>query len=1286
MISFNSYSAYSQCPNIGFENCDFTGWLGTYSKSDAPPSGGDPADTCQDGTGPGTFLPCISNVGIGSFGVAPNPFRHIGLAIGTTNQASNATPENSHFIMNSGSDAVVGSALSVVAPNGGSCSARLGNSQQSGGGETLMYKFVVDASTSSFTYSYAVILDGGTHDEYEQPFFKIRMYAYNTPTDSVLIDCATYDVTGITAPNIGGFVDAGGYQWKDWSSVTVPLSDYMGQTVAIQFITKDCCPQCTATNDTASAGSHYAFCYVDASCEQLEIIPSAPSVCAGQNITLTAPSAGTYSWTGPSIVSGVNEQVATVDQPGDYTVVMTTLSNTPCTYSLSATMPGNLAGGANVSVNSESTCAGGSATLTASGGVTYSWQPGGETSESITVSPASTTTYTVTGSSATCGSGTAEGTITISPIPTSPFTTIDVCVDVSSTITYTGNASPTDIYTWNFGTGIVNSGSGQGPYDVSWSTDGTKNITLTVTVGSCVSPLTTTPVVVSPIYDPGFSYTPSTICKTGGSDPTPTISGDAGGIFSATENDPPVPSSITIDANTGVIDLASTPLGEYTITYDHAGTCPSSSTYDIAVVDVPVADFTFDEYCQNEPNPAPTPVNGGTAGVFTATAGLIFVSPEVTPGEVDLSASTPGTHTVTNTLGGGGGCPQVVATHTIIINPIPVTMTDNQTICNGESATLTANGAVAYAWSDGSAVSTLTASPTATTSYTVTGTSAGCTSASVGYITVNPIPITTVSDGNVCDGSPATVSAAGADAYLWSDGTAGADLIVTPSTATSYTVTGTLLGCTSEAVSTVQVTPMPVVTVNDANICQGNTATLTPAGATSYLWSDTTFTSPKSVTPTTTTVYSVFGSTADCNSLPTITPDEQNAYFTCWSQGCIGSDSSIVTITLLPDVIVNSPAICSGESATLTASGGATYDWQTGETGNSIIVSPLTTTTYNVADNTPGCMGSAVSTVTVYPLPTVTVNSETICEGESTTLTTAGASTYVWSDASTTNPMTVSPTTTTSYTVVGTDANGCVGTAISTVTVNPLPVITVDSAMVCQGVPATLTASGASTYAWSSGSAGAALTDTPSATNVYTVTGTDANGCSSTGSGTITIIPTPTAEFDASPQPAIVSFPTITFNDQSSTDVIYWNWDFGDGDTLAPSTPNPIHTYPKVETTYDVTLIVRNSLCQNSIMHQIVIGPEYSFFIPNAFTPNGDGENDTFFGKGKGILEYELMIFDRWGNFIFYAEDINDGWDGKANDGTEAAQQDVYVWKVNLKDIFNKTHRFIGTVTLVRGD
>ena len=96
------------------------------------------------------------------------------------------------------------------------------------------------------------------------------------------------------------------------------------------------------------------------------------------------------------------------------------------------------------------------------------------------------------------------------------------------------------------------------------------------------------------------------------------------------------------------------------------------------------------------------------------------------------------------------------------------------------------------------------------------------------------------------------------------------------------------------------------------------------------------------------------------------------------------------------------------------------------------------------------------------------------------------------------------------------------------------------------------------------------------------------------------------------------------------------------------------------------------------------MGPAFTFYIPNAFSPNGDGFNDTFFGTGLGIDKYDLWIFDRWGNMIFHTKNLSDSWNGKANNGKNTAQIDVFAWKVEIIDVFAKKHSFIGTVSIVR--
>jgi gliding motility-associated-like protein len=185
----------------------------------------------------------------------------------------------------------------------------------------------------------------------------------------------------------------------------------------------------------------------------------------------------------------------------------------------------------------------------------------------------------------------------------------------------------------------------------------------------------------------------------------------------------------------------------------------------------------------------------------------------------------------------------------------------------------------------------------------------------------------------------------------------------------------------------------------------------------------------------------------------------------------------------------------------------------------------------------------------------------------------------------------------------------------------------------------------------------------------------------------IQIFEKPVAAFTFTPQSVSIYDPTIRFIDRSSTDVISKNWDPGHYTTMLTGEKNPVHQYP-VGTSgiYKVKLVVSNQYgCLDSVQHPVEVRPEFSFYIPNAFTPGrDDGKNDTFFGKGTGIRTYHLWIFDRWGNMVFYTEDIHAGWDGRVHNGENMAQQDVYVWKAHLTDVSGREHQYIGTVTLLK--
>jgi hypothetical protein len=367
-------------------------------------------------------------------------------------------------------------------------------------------------------------------------------------------------------------------------------------------------------------------------------------------------------------------------------------------------------------------------------------------------------------------------------------------------------------------------------------------------------------------------------------------------------------------------------------------------------------------------------------------------------------------------------------------------------------------------------------------------------------LTIYPPPIITATSNpqTICSGSSSTLTATGAVNYSWSSGGNAATEIVSPTSASSYTVTGIdMNGCVGTAITTVSVNPLPNVTANPASatICAGTNETMTASGATSYSWSSGGNTATEIVTPATSTNYTVTGTDGN---------------------GC--TNTAIVALTVNPLPVVTASAasgtICDGSSETLTASGATTYSWSSGGSAATEIVTPTTTSNYTVTGTDGnGCVNTATVSVTVNPLPAVGASaaSGTICNGASETLTASGATTYSWSSGGNTSTEIVSPTSTSNYTVTGTDGNGCVNTATVLVTVNPLPVVNLGQDIIQCGGSVVLDAQNAgSTYVWNDNST--AQTLTASASGNYFVTVTSANGCigGDTVAVTINVLPTVT--------------------------------------------------------------------------------------------------------------------------------------------------------------------------------
>lgn len=507
--------------------------------------------------------------------------------------------------------------------------------------------------------------------------------------------------------------------------------------------------------------------------------------------------------------------------------------------------------------------------------------------------------------------------------------------------------------------------------------------------------------------------------------------------------------TLTVSGTTGAI-VWNTGATTASITVNPATT----STFSVSVTSVDGCTLSASQTIVVDPKPnALINVTAGSATIcagkpvtLTATGGGTYAwSTGANTASITVNPTTTTTYTVTVTS--AIGC-TATATSTVTVNPLPnAAITTVNPICAGQSVSMTASGGGTYLWSTNATTATITVTPAATTTYTVTVTSAlGCTATASRTVTVNPLPVISINNVNpICAGQSATLTATSSGSYLWSTGATSASIFVIPATTTTYTVTVTSsAGCTATASRTVTVNPLPAAAIaNVAPICAGQSATLTASGGGTYLWSTTATTASITVTPASTTSYTV-----------TVTNANQ----------CTASATATVTVNPLPVAAISGPnAVCAGNSATLTASGGTSFAWNTTpvQTTAAITVAPAATTTYVVTvTNANGCTDTESKILTVNPLPVAAITGDlTICIGENTTLTASGGVAYVWNTtpAQTTAAITVAPTTNTTYTVTVTNANGCTDTESATVTVstNNQPVA------LCQNVTVYLDANGA---------------------------------------------------------------------------------------------------------------------------------------------------------------------------------------------------------------------------------
>ncbi len=1166
------------------------------------------------------------------------------------------------------------------------------------GANTGSATVLATGGTAPYTYSWnpangtnatATGLSAGTYTAYAQDnagckdslvFTITQPTALTAPTSSTPATCSANN--GTATVTAGGGTPAYTYSWAPTGGTTANATGLSAGTYTITVTDNNGCT-ITATAIVANTGA-------------LNVTTTTVGVLCngGSTGSATATPAGgtapyTYTWTP---VGGSNA-IATGLSAGTYTISVTDANGCNGTATATVTEPPVITAPTSAT---QTTCGGnsGTTTVTAGGGTpgyTYSWAPGGQTNATATGLSAGTYTITVTDANGCTQTATAAvtttGGLTVTAIPTNILCNGDSTGSAIANIV--GGTAPFT-YTWTpvGGTNATATGLGIGTYTVSVTDkngcSGTASATITQP-----TPLTATATATQTTC---AANTGTATANPGGGTPGYTYVWTPGGQTNVT--------ATALSA------------GIYTVTVTDANGCTQTASASVTTLGGETVSISASTNitCNGANN------GSATSTVVGGTAPYTYAWTPAGGTNATATGLSAGVYTITVT--DNNGC--ISFTTVTITEPPLLTATISSTtniVCNGQntgSLTVTAGGGTpnyTYLWAPAGGNAT-TANGLSAGSYTVTVTDAnGCTASAIGTIT-QPTALTANISATVnitcfglTNGSIAVNAAGGTPAYTYSWAPSGGTAAIASGlSAGTYTINVTdANGCTATASGTItQPTALTAAITNTGNVtCFGNsdgTLTVTPAGgspAYTYAWAPS------------------GGNAATATNLSagtyTITITDAN--------GCSATTSGTVTQPTKLTVTASGPAIaCSGLKINLSstpAGGTGPYTFAWTPAGGAIqnpTVLIATTTTYTVTvTDANNCTAFATVTVATGPaLTAVVTGAKSFCPGGSASLSVTasggtGAYTYLWIPGNNSSQsMDVNPTSTTTYNVQVTDGCGTVINIPVTVTVNPSPTVSflanpnTGCAPLCvQFRDLSSIGNGRiANWIWNFGDGDSLSGRNPihcykdtGSFNV-TLTATSDSGCSSTLDvlKMVTVYAHPNANFTYSPQPVNIESPLVQFTDQSTSKypLVFWNWTFGDGSGLSSTLRNPSHQYSDTGT-YCATLVITDMHgCMDSITNCLVVNPLFTLYIPDAFSPNGDGINDVFTPKGSYIKDFEMYIFDRWGMKLFHTGDIMNGWNGKVLNNATVCQEDTYVYQIYVTDTQGNKHAYNGKVTLLK--
>jgi gliding motility-associated-like protein len=991
-----------------------------------------------------------------------------------------------------------------------------------------------------------------------------------------------------------------------------------------------------------------------------------------------------------------------------------------------------------ISASSVSICAGNTATLTTNGTPGGSWLSSNSSVATVNssgivsgVSQGSVTiSYSVNATAPCTGSSISTLDINVTPAPEAGTLSgnSNLCIGTSTTITSNGNSGGT----WTSSNTSIATVDANG--NVNAISNGTAVITYSVTSASCnSSDIATYTLNVNSGTDAGtISSTATNICV--GNTATVSTSGTIGGTWASSNT-----SVATIDANGIVTGISpGTIIITYSLTATSCSSLNNTATLSIDVIASPDAGILSGATSLCVGSTSTITSNGNNGGTWTSS--------NLSVATIDANGVVTGVSvgTITITYSVSSSSCNSSDFSTIIIDVTPGANAGNligqSTICTGNSTTLTSNGNSGGSWiSSNPSVATIntagivTGISSGTSIITYSVSASGCTSedTSTILITVNSTPIfLNLTNQTFCSGSltstinfnvqpsSAQISWLNSNTNIGLAGSGTGNIspfIGTSNGNSSLTSTITVSASSNGCISSTQnfnitIDSAPIISISgNENACVNGSINLLANGGNIYNWQG-----PNGFTSNSQNII-IPNATSNMSGVYTVSSGTAGT--------CQGSASITITVNSLPSVNATvDPPACIGGNINLNSniSNALSYSWAGPNNFSSNNANPVITNanstmagnyTITVQSNS-GCFNASVVAVTLLPQPnSPSVSSVSLCQNETAIPLSAIPSnggnlnwygTNIIGGTAILNPPTPSTNVPGDYTFyVSQTVQGCESQRASiNVTILPVPngiinPIPPKCAPTCNSFilssPYNIVQ-----YQWNMGNGFANINND---TIIYcyqnegsysiSIKLTDASGCINTiqFNNWVNVYENPTAGFSSEVIDGTFVSPEVQFQNQSSgTNITSYNWNFGDQSGLSTTQLDISHIFENTGT-YTVTLIVNtNEGCSDTAKSVIELLEDFNVYIPNTFTPNDDDVNEEFFPIGTGISEknYQMKIYDRWGELIFSTNNLNEHWKGLRKNGVDPVLQDTYIYKINLQSLKGNIINKVGQVKVIR--